>query len=263
MSIKVEKGDSGQVVVGGTLNEEQKKAIASVSVSPSEIFEQMDQMNADIEQLNAGVEEEPQVRTLPQPNIPTPPSLRREEDNSPPGVGQKFNPHDRVKPKGKEMDLDNELESMGKKLDETEVASEAEAAEDPGTMRSQIMDLLKSTPGSPDEAQINAWKAQYGENGVHVMALGEGDVYIFTHLRRGQWQKIQEITAKAQQAGNKNVEDDLKERVIQYSVLWPHPLPAEFIYNSRAGVVDSLYEMILLNSYFLSPQQAIMLTTQL
>jgi hypothetical protein len=95
------------------------------------------------------------------------------------------------------------------------------------------------------------------------MAFGEGDVYIFTHLKRGQWKKIQELMQKAQAQGQIDVEDMLKEKTVIYCTLWPTPLPIEFFYNSKAGVVDSLYQVILLNSYFLSPQQAMMLTTQL
>ena len=94
------------------------------------------------------------------------------------------------------------------------------------------------------------------------MALSEDDIYIFTHLKRGQWQKIQEIIAKAAEVGNADAEDKLKEKVIQHCVLWPS-LTLEFFYNSKAGVIDSLYQVILLNSFFLTPQQAMLLTTQL
>jgi hypothetical protein len=195
--------------------------------------------------------------------------LRRESFEPSDGDIKRFDPHNRVvKQKGNKMNLDQELESMSNEVQNSEPAEDSadqpkEAAPGEGPMKGQIMELLRNTPGAPDQAQIEGWKAQHGNNAVHVMALGEGDVYIFTHLKRGQWKKIQEITAKAQEVGDKNIEDSLKEKVIQYAVLWPNPLPIEFLYNSRAGVVDSLYEVILLNSYFLSPQQAIMLTTQL
>ena len=162
---------------------------------------------------------------------------------------------------GTTMSLDDELDSLGSELDSR---AEAAAAEQQAqTMQEQIIELLKSTKGAPDETQIGLWKRKYGENGVHVMGLGEGDVYVFTHLKRGQWKKIQELMAKAQQSGSQDVEDQLKERVLTHCVLWPGNLGTEFFYNSRAGVVDSLYQVILLNSYFLSPQQAMLLTTQL
>ena len=162
---------------------------------------------------------------------------------------------------GTTMSLDDELDSLGSELDSrAQVAAGEQQAQ---TMQEQIIDLLNSTQGAPDETQINLWKRKYGKNGVHVMGLGEGDVYVFTHLKRGQWKKIQELMAKAQESGSRDVEDQLKERVLTHCVLWPNSLGTEFFYNSRAGVVDSLYQVILLNSYFLSPQQAMLLTTQL
>jgi hypothetical protein len=162
---------------------------------------------------------------------------------------------------GTTMSLDDELDSLNDELDSKDevVAVEQQAQ----TMQEQILELLRLTPNAPDETQINLWKRKHGNNAVHVMGLGEGDVYVFTHLKRGQWKKIQELMAKAQQSNNTDVEDALKERVLTHCVLWPSSLGTEFFYNSRAGVVDSLYQVILLNSYFLSPQQAMLLTTQL
>ena len=59
-------------------------------------------------------------------------------------------------------------------------------------------------------------------------------------------------------------EELLREKVIQMTVKWPRGISSpEFLYNSRAGVVPTLYQTILLHSYFLSPQQAMMLTAQL
>ena len=162
----------------------------------------------------------------------------------------------------KTMDFDQELDQLNEQIDEASPV-EADDFAAAGDMRSQILELLKNSPDAPNEAQINKWKQQYGSNSVHLMALGEGDVYIFTHLKRGQWKKIQEMMTKIQESGgNTDMEDSLKEKVIQHCMLWPS-LPVEFYYNSRAGVVDSIYQVILLNSYFLSPQQAMLLTTQL
>ena len=125
--------------------------------------------------------------------------------------------------------------------------------------------MLKNAKDAPGERQIAIWKQQHGANGVYAIGMGEGDVYIFTHLKRGQWKKIQEIMAKMQQAGHENMdaEDEMKQKVVQHCVLWPKPLPIEFFYNSRAGVLDAIYQSILMNSYFLTPQQTMMLTTQL
>jgi len=158
------------------------------------------------------------------------------------------------------MDFDSELDAIDERL--TEKSSEPARAPEQQSMRDQILQLLRDAPDAPSEAQIQAWKKQYGKNAIHVMGLGEGDVYVFTHLKRAQWKKIEELMAKVQQSGSKNVEDELREKVVQHCVIWPK-LGVEFFYNSRAGIVDDLYQVILLNSYFLTQQQAMLLTTQL
>jgi hypothetical protein len=58
------------------------------------------------------------------------------------------------------------------------------------------------------------------------------------------------------------IEERMKEKVVQYCVLWPS-LSDDWLQNCKAGVLDSLYQMVLLNSGFLTPQQAMLLTTQL
>ena len=69
---------------------------------------------------------------------------------------------------------------------------------------------------------------------------------------------------RTQQAGA-DMSDMMREKVIQSCVLYPPPksLTLEFFYRSRAGVIDSLYDSIMLHSYFLQPQQTMMLTAQL
>lgn len=177
------------------------------------------------------------------------------------------------------QDLDAELAKIEQALAreaEAKAAAQAEAAESAvepepelsqaDLLRMQLMELLRSTPGAPTERQIEQLKAKYGQNGVHMIGLGEGDVYIFTFLRRSQWKKIQEVVSKASQteAFSAQAEDMLKEKVIQHCVLWPQGTGGiEFQYNSRAGVMDTLYECIMMHSYFLNPQQALSLTTTL
>ena len=68
--------------------------------------------------------------------------------------------------------------------------------------------------------------------------------------------------AQSQDLGNK-AEDNLKESVLKHCVLWPKVDALEFLYNSRAGVIDTLFELIMLNSYFLTPQQSLQLTVSL
>lgn len=165
--------------------------------------------------------------------------------------------------------LEAQVEEARKRAEAARAAA-AEAAEAEGPrltqeeiIKGQIMELLRSTKGAPGERQIEAWKAQFGQNGVHVIALGEGDVYIFTHLRRGQWKRIQEVIAKMAQTDLAGKADEmLQEKVVQNCVIWPkHVNSVEWQVGSRAGVMQVLFDAIMLHSYFLTPQQAMQLTT--
>ena len=152
--------------------------------------------------------------------------------------------------------FDSELEKKKASQEEQEYVPEEEM------IKRQLLQLLKETENAPTEAQIDAWKRQYGNTGVHLLGLAQGDVYVFTHVKRGQWQKIQEMIKKAASAGF-DAEEQLKEKVLGYCVLWPRPLGPEFFSMSRGGVVDALFDAIMQQSYFLNPQQVMMLTTTL
>lgn len=173
-----------------------------------------------------------------------------------------------------DYDIDKELEEMRAKMREMQARKEAEAAqaaaepekeEDPAAKhRAEILKMLEKIPGAPSQKEIAALKQKYGDS-IHVVALGDEDVYLFTHLRRGQLMKIQETVAiQAQQPGfNQSPEEAMKEKILLNCIVWPRPLTPEFWYNSRSGVIDTLYELISIHSYHLSLQQAMMLTEKL
>lgn len=165
------------------------------------------------------------------------------------------------------MDLEKELEALSQKAQPKapEPAMESfQEEEAPITdLRDQIMQLLSGEPNAPTEEVISAWKDHYGRSGIHVMAFGEGEVYIYHHLTRGEWKKLKELMARLQESSNGDeIEEQLKEKVVMHCVLWPS-VDASWLDKCKAGVIDSLYQMILLNSGFLTPQQAMLLTTQL
>ena len=164
------------------------------------------------------------------------------------------------------MDLEAELEALAQEVKPVEkpveTFQEPEQVTQP-ELKDQILDLLAGEPNPPSEEHINAWKERYGRNGIHVMAFGEGDVYVYHHLTRGEWKKIKELMNRLKESSNaEDVEEKLKEKVCLYCVLWPS-INESWLENCKAGILDSLYQMILLNSGFLTPQQAMLLTTQL
>ena len=246
---KGRKSVDGQLRMGANLTEEELIALKSASMSGDDILDNLDELNEEISELGEN------MNTLPKTKVPrTRKPVRKEEIFS------------------DQPSLDDELDALNQELDQQDTVTEEtfeeeeEVVEEGDDLKSQIKTLLKETKGAPTEKQINILKRKFGQNSIYCIAMGEGDVYIYTHLKRGQWKKIQEIMSKIQAAGashGNDPEDALKEKVLQYCVLWPKPLSVEFFYNSRAGVVDAIYQSILLNSYFLTPQQTMMLTTQL
>lgn len=262
---------AGRIRSHQQLNSNQMDLIKKASVTPEDIFAHMDDLNEEI------AEEVETDGVLPIPKV-----------DAPTVVGELKTYKLEPTPKEQIMseideDLDSQLareaaaaeaklELIQKKQKE---AAEKAAEENPQEetedlspeemQRKMIMELIDRHPRAPSHEQIEALKAKYGKNGVHVLALGEDDIYIYTYLRRGQWDQIQKLV-QASAAGEVGGDPDrmLQEKVVQYTVLWPKGVSSpEFLTNSRAGVIPTLYQVVLLNSYFLSPQQAMMLTTQL
>ena len=169
----------------------------------------------------------------------------------------------------KSLSLEEELEALSQSVKvkqpepEPEFEEEVEEEEVRVDLKDQVLQLLDGEEDAPTANEINAWKERYGKSGIHVMAFGEGEVYIYHHLTRGEWKKIREIMNRLKESQEPDeVEERLKEKVVVHCVLWPSIDP-EWLDYCKAGVVDSLYQMILLNSGFLTPQQAMLLTTRL
>tara|TARA_B100001059_G_scaffold51643_1_gene45268 strand:- start:13882 stop:14802 length:921 start_codon:yes stop_codon:yes gene_type:complete len=168
------------------------------------------------------------------------------------------------------MNLDDELKALEDKIQPKQPEPRVEVLEDnvaevsgQTDLKDQILDLLEGEESAPSVELISEWKRVYGKNGIHVMAFGEGDVYIYHHLTRGEWKKIKELMSKLRESSNpEEVEEKLKEKVVLYCIVWPS-VDENWLDYCKAGILDSLYQMILLNSGFLTPQQAMLLTTQL
>ena len=180
-----------------------------------------------------------------------------------------------------EQNVEDELDRINRELEEKlarqraaeaeAAAAEAEAApqeqapqEQEISIEDQVRQMLADHRGAPSAAQIAKWKQTYGEDAIQVLAMGKGDVYVFTYLRRAAFQKIQQAMSKqAQLEGmQKDPEEFMMEQVLKQCVLWPR-LQVEFFYNSRSGVVPTLYSTVMLHSYHLTPQQAMVITAQL
>lgn len=147
---------------------------------------------------------------------------------------------------------------------ETKPIEEPKSLED--IKRAQQDKMIRDTLGEKHEVLIAKWKKEYGERGIYAITLGEDDVYIFTYLRYGDWKSLVNNHSKMSQENPQYAEEKLRESVLKLCVLFPS-LSSEkaipFWREARAGVQDTLYQVITLHSYLLNPAQAMSMTVEL
>lgn len=125
-------------------------------------------------------------------------------------------------------------------------------------LKAQLVQTLQNIPGAPSPAQIEALKAAHGKDGIFIFAVSATEAYVFTYLRRQRWMGINEAAPKAP---DPNL--FIKEQVVKSCVLFPKVNNLTWMQSSKAGLVDTLFEVIMAHSAFLQLPQAMMLTTQL
>jgi len=161
-----------------------------------------------------------------------------------------------------EVSLDDALNMF---LHEGSEEKEEESVLDQGqAIRAEILSLFLGRADAPEQGTIDAWKAKH-DGAVYVFAADARNVFVYTHLTVSQWEKIQQVLQQKSQAApeaQQAIEAFLKEKVLREVILWPE-LSKTFFKTCPAGLPNTLYELIMLQSYFLNPQQAISLTTQL
>jgi hypothetical protein len=117
--------------------------------------------------------------------------------------------------------------------------------------RDLVMEEFGTIEGKPDASQIEQWKQQHEE--VSLVGLSAEEMYIFRPIRRIEWKALRSAASD---------EENFKEAVVGKAVLWPK-IGLGWFASSRAGTTDTLYELILLNSNFLSPDMAVALVRKL
>lgn len=243
--------DGKTVTAGAALTLAQQEALRANSVQfDDNFFNNLSTVNEEIEDTNKAIQEAKVTRK----SMTTTPQAR-------PAPSRRVEP--RTTPKA--VPVSAPAPSLADDLDNLSSQAKEEVPAAPAQdMRSQILALFNNVKDPPTDADIRKWKAEHGE--VYALGLGKGDIYVFTHLTRMMWKKVQEVLADIQKRGGVEgaaLEDQLKEKVVTHCVLWPRPLTPSFFYNSKAGVVPALYDAVMMNSYFLTPQQTAMLTVTL
>jgi hypothetical protein len=269
----------GDRVGTGDISDRSRQALADRAPSANDILANMGGLNEEITDAWSGYVT-PGVKEFFDEN-----DVEYEEGEEP--VEEYVAPKDSLQDDDFEAELDRNLREMkakalaerdaklaeerakakeSKTKQEPEATPEAESPEE--TMRDRVLEKLYSMPGAPTPNNIASWKRQYGDDNVNVIAFGDEDVYVFVPLSRSQWQNIQSTAQAA--AGTsaaptqEKLQEMMMESVIKYAVKWPASVRSvEFAHASKAGVIPTLHEVIMLHSYFLNPAQAMMLTTKL
>lgn len=161
-----------------------------------------------------------------------------------------------------DRELDATLATMRKQAAPQPAPAPAPEPEEEVTFKSQVEELLSKIPGAPTPGQIEALKKQHG--GLYATAFSETDIFLYTFLKRSQWNKIREIIElKSEKIEGTDPQRELKEKVVKACVQYPNVHKEEFMYSAPAGLIDTLFELIMLHSYFLNTQQAMQLTVSL
>lgn len=163
-----------------------------------------------------------------------------------------------------ELDLDAEL---GRLVELAQAQAPAEPAQSEEIspedgLRAQILEMLKKHPSAPSEETIADWKKKYGEDGVQVIALDPTNVYVYRFLTNSEWEKVQSATEQLAKQPNQDINKAMRQTVVKLAVLWPK-LDSRWFETCRAGLPSTLYESILIASYFLNPQQSLTITTRI
>ena len=241
-----------KIQIGGPLTRSQQAAVERVGISAADVIQNMEALSEEITETYGERREDMSSPSVSRPTRPPQPIQA---------------PKSRLESKAEEIqqripDRVDDLDAMLDSAEQQIAEQKAEEATGPDLL-AQVRSLLAKSKDAPTPSQLEAWKQSYGD--IYCFALGPGDVYVFTYLKRAQWQRINEVMKEFQSKGGvagDKLESQLKEKVVQNAVLYPK-LTVEFFVNSRAGVVDGLFESIMFHSAFLAPQQVVNLTVQL
>ena len=117
-----------------------------------------------------------------------------------------------------------------------------------------VKDALMSLPGAPSQEQIDAWKRDFGS--IYMFPFDTREIYVWRPIRRREWEMLQTNEKLVQQ------ENKFQEQIVMRTVLWPKIGPVE-LNMSRAGLVQTLFSVIMQGSYFLHPDFAVTLVQEL
>ena len=116
-----------------------------------------------------------------------------------------------------------------------------------------VKTLLAGLPNGPTSETIDAWKNQHGE--VYILPLDVSEMYVWRPLRHLEYKNM----LKSDMAKD---DETFREAVVLRALLWPKLSP-EQVASTRAGLMDTLFQVVMQGSYFLPSDLALQLVQKL
>lgn len=116
------------------------------------------------------------------------------------------------------------------------------------------LERLKKFKGCPSDDEVQNWKKNYHE--ILTFSPGDEEMYVFRPLNRQEWKQLK---VKLENVPN---EDMVHETIVGRCVLWP-ALDSLSVAASRAGLAKTIYNLIMVGSYFLPDEIAMSMVEKL
>ena len=144
-------------------------------------------------------------------------------------------------------------------VNETETEAEEEVVTDP------FEAIAESFENTPAVEIMRGWKAQFGA--VFAFSPDPAEIFLFRSLRRLEHKTIsasirQLSDSQAATANPAIVEEQLHEKVLTACLLHP-TMTVEMLSSSDAGLIPTLFNLVMENSKFISPEKALANTYRL
>lgn len=161
--------------------------------------------------------------------------------------------------------MSNRLNPNGKSVDEylaedaADEAGPAEAKKEKEAPKDPLEEIPEKFPGAPKTETLRGWKEVY--KGLYAFVADKDSIYLFRSLKRLEHKAIMhDIRAVAEsergRADPQFVEDQHHERVVNLCLLHP-PVKPQFFTESEAGLIPTLFNLMMENSKFISAEKAL------
>lgn len=117
-----------------------------------------------------------------------------------------------------------------------------------------VLEALQAIPGAPTPEQIALWKSQC--KAVYVFPFDKKEMYVWRPLIYREWQQLKSEEALVRD------ETKFQEHVVMRAVLWPKMTPL-MLNSGRAGLIQTLFSLIMQGSYFVDPNAAAQMVVEL